>query len=66
MFIGVKLIVTYLHEIWYEIPKISTLVSLSVIAFILIVSTIASAIKVRRDPTAQAHAGRITDSDEEK
>ena len=66
MFIGVKLIVTYLHEIWYEIPKISTVVSLSVIAFILIVSTIASAIKVRRDPTAQAHAGRITDSDEEK
>ena len=66
MFIGVKLIVTYLHEIWYEIPKISTVVSLSVIAFILIVSTIASAIKVRRDPTAQAHAGHITDSDEEK
>ena len=66
MFIGVKLIMTYLHEIWVEVPKIPTPVSLSVIALILIVSTIASAIKVRRDPTAQAHAGRITDSDEEK
>lgn len=66
MFIGVKLIMTYLHEIWSEVPKISTSVSLSVIALILIVSTIASAIKVKRDPTAQAHAGRITGSDEEK
>jgi len=66
IFIGVKLIVTYLHEIWNEVPKISTLASLSVIALILIVSTIASAIKVKRDPTAQAHAGRITGSDEEK
>ena len=61
MFIGVKLIMTYLHEIWYEVPKIPTLVSLSVIAFILTVSTIASAIKVRRDPKAHAHSGRVTD-----
>ena len=66
MFIGVKLIMTYLHEIWYEVPKIPTLVSLSVIALILIVSTVASMIKVKRDPTAQAHAGRITGSSEEK
>lgn len=60
MFIGVKLIVTYVHEIWTEVPKIPTLVSLGVIAAILIVSTIASLIKVRRDPDAQAHAGRVT------
>jgi tellurite resistance protein TerC len=66
MFIGVKLIMTYLHEILYEVPKIPTLASLSVIALILIVSTIASMIKVKRDPTAQAHAGRITGSSEEK
>ena len=66
MFIGVKLIMTYLHEIWYEVPKIPTLVSLSVIALILIASTVASMIKVKRDPTAQAHAGRITGSSEEK
>ena len=62
MFIGVKLIMTYLHEIWYEVPKIPILVSLSVIASILIISTIASAIKVRRDPAAQAHAGRISNA----
>jgi tellurite resistance protein TerC len=63
MFIGVKLIMTYVHEIWYEVPKIPTLVSLAVIATILIVSTIASLIKVKKDPSAHAHAGRITDGD---
>jgi tellurite resistance protein TerC len=62
MFIGVKLIMTYLHEIWYEVPKIPIAMSLSVIASILIISTIASAIKVRRDPAAQAHAGRISNA----
>ena len=62
MFIGVKLIMTYLHEIWYEVPKIPIAMSLSVIASILIISTIASAIKVRRDPSAQAHAGRISNA----
>jgi tellurite resistance protein TerC len=63
MFIGVKLIMTYVHEIWYEVPKIPTLVSLAVIAVILIVSTVASLIKVKKDPSAHAHAGRITDGD---
>jgi tellurite resistance protein TerC len=62
MFIGVKLIMTYLHEIWYEVPKIPIAMSLSVIASILIISTIASAIKVKRDPSAQAHAGRISNA----
>jgi tellurite resistance protein TerC len=62
MFIGVKLIMTYLHETWTEVPKIPTLVSLGVIAAILIVSTIASLIKVKKDPTAHAHAGRVTET----
>ena len=62
MFIGVKLIMTYLHETWSEVPKIPTLVSLGVIAAILIVSTIASLIKVKKDPTAHAHAGRVTEA----
>ena len=62
MFIGVKLIMTYLHETWAEVPKIPTLVSLAVIATILIVSTIASLIKVKKDPTAHAHAGRVTEA----
>ena len=60
MFIGVKLIMTYLHETWYEVPKIPTLVSLAVIGAILVISTIASLIKVKKDPTQHAHAGRVT------
>lgn len=60
MFIGIKLIFTYLHETWSEVPKIPTLFSLAVIGLILLVSTIASLIKSKKDPTAHAHAGRIT------
>lgn len=66
MFIGVKLILTYLHEVWYEVPKIPTIASLVVIGIILIVSTVASLIKTKRDPSAVAHAGRVTGSDEKK
>ncbi len=66
MFIGVKLILTYLHEVWYEVPKIPTVGSLSVIGLILVVSTVASLVKSKNDPTAIAHAGRITGGDEEK
>ncbi len=61
MFIGVKLIMTYVHEIVAEVPKIPTLVSLAVIGAILVISTVASFIKVRKDPEAHAHAGRITE-----
>ena len=60
MFIGVKLIFTYLHETWSEVPKIPTLISLAVIGLTLAVSTIASLIKSKKDPTAHAHAGRVT------
>ena len=60
MFIGVKLIMTYLHEQFYDIPKIPTPVSLGVIASILAISTVASLIKSSKDPSAKAHAGRIT------
>jgi tellurite resistance protein TerC len=60
MFIGVKLIFAYLHETWSEVPKIPTLFSLAVIGLILTISTIASIIKSKKDPTAHAHAGRVT------
>ena len=63
MFIGVKLVLTYVHEVWTEVPKIPTLVSLAVIAVILTVSTVASLIKTKKDPSAHAHAGRITGED---
>lgn len=62
MFIGVKLIFTYLHETWSEVPKIPTLFSLAVIGLVLTISTIASLIKSKKDPTAHAHAGRVSAS----
>jgi len=65
MFIGAKLVVTYLHEVYAEVPKIPTVVSLAVIASILVVSTVASLLKSKKDPTAKAHAGRITGDKEE-
>ena len=60
MFIGVKLILLFLHETWVQVPKVPTLTSLAVIGSILLISTIASLIKSRRDPSAHAHAGRVT------
>jgi tellurite resistance protein TerC len=66
MFIGVKLIMTYLHEVWVEVPKIPTVGSLAVIGIILVVSTLASLVKSKKDPSAIAHAGRITAGPEEK
>ncbi len=66
MFIGVKLIMTYLHEVWVEVPKIPTVGSLAVISIILVVSTVASLVKSKKDPSAIAHAGRITAGPEEK
>jgi tellurite resistance protein TerC len=57
-----KLILLYGHEQNESIPKIETSVSLVVIASILTIATVASFIKVRKDPTAHAHAGRITDA----
>ena len=60
VFIGFKLILTFAHEVNNDIPKIPTVFSLGVIAAILIIVTIASWIKVRKDPSAIAHAGTIT------
>ncbi|CAB4531200.1 unannotated protein [freshwater metagenome] len=65
MFIGAKLVVTYLHEVYAEVPKIPTVVSLAVIASILVVSTVASLLKSKNDPNTKAHAGRITGDKEE-
>lgn len=60
VFIGFKLILTFAHEVNSDIPKIPTVFSLGVIAAILIIVTLASWIKVRKDPSATAHAGTIT------
>jgi tellurite resistance protein TerC len=68
MFIGVKLVITYLHEQFDSVPKIPTSISLGVIGTILVISTVASLVKTKSDPSAKAHAGRITEGrdDEEK
>ena len=66
MFIGVKLIMTFLHEQYDSIPKISTPVGLGVIGGILVVSTVASIIKSKSDPSARAHAGKITGSENDE
>ena len=62
IFIGIKLVLTFFHEIYKEVPKIPTLWSLAVIGLILVISTVASLIKSKRDPSARPHAGRVTGS----
>jgi tellurite resistance protein TerC len=58
-FIGVKLMLHYGHLQSSSVPEISTGLSLGVIGVVLLVTTVASLIKVRRDPTATAHAGSV-------
>jgi tellurite resistance protein TerC len=56
-FIGAKLILEFAHGQNHAIPDVSTGISLAVIAAVLIATTIASLIKIRRDPSARTHAG---------
>ncbi|MEV5410727.1 TerC family protein [Thermopolyspora sp. NPDC052614] len=59
-FIGVKLILLFLHEdVSAAIPHIPTPVSLGVIFLILIVTVAASAWRARRHPEERAHAGSL-------
>jgi tellurite resistance protein TerC len=60
-FIGVKLVLHYAHLQNDDIPEIKTGTSLSVIVVVLTITTIASLVKVRRDPSARAHAGSLRD-----
>lgn len=58
-FIGIKLVLHYLHGLDASFPEVTTAQSLVVIAIVLAVTTVASVVKVRRDPTARAHAGSL-------
>ncbi|MFD0691507.1 TerC family protein [Actinomadura fibrosa] len=59
-FIGVKLILLFLHEdVSHSVPKIPTPLSLLVILLILVVTTIASLVRVRKHPEERAQAGSI-------
>jgi len=66
IFIGIKLVMVWGHENWESVPKISTNFSLAVIGTILLIATVASLIKSKKDPTAVAHAGRMSDPKREK
>jgi len=59
-FIGVKLVLHWAHvDINPDVPEVSTNLSLAAIVAVLTVTVVASLIKVRRDPTAKAHAGAV-------
>jgi tellurite resistance protein TerC len=58
-FIGVKVALQWGHLQNKHVPEIRTSTSLLVIAAILVVTTVASLLKVRRDPAARAHAGSL-------
>ncbi len=58
-FIGIKLVLHWGHSLYPRIPEITTPVSLAFIAVVLAVTTVASLIKSRRDPSAKAHAGTV-------
>ena len=66
IFIGIKLVMVWGHENWESVPKVSTNFSLAVIGAILLISTVASLIKSKRDPSAIAHAGRMSDPKSDK
>ena len=59
-FIGVKLILTFLHEdVTEAIPLVPTELSLAVIVLILVVTTVASLLRTKAHPEEHAHAGRV-------
>ena len=60
-FIGAKLVLHFLHDQSDAIPKITTGTSLVVIVLVLAITTIASIVKARSDPSARAHAGSLRD-----
>ena len=66
VFIGIKLMLLWAYEEFDAPTKISTNISLVVIGTILLISTVASLTKSKRDPSAIAHAGRMSDPKADK
>ena len=60
-FIGVKLVLHWGHLQDVAVPAIATGTSLAAIIGVLAVTTIASLVKARRDPSLRAHAGSLRD-----
>lgn len=65
VFIGIKLILAFGHTVNPAIPHIPTNASLAFIITVLVVVSVGSWLKVRKDPTAVAHAGTVTSHHEE-
>lgn len=59
IFIGIKLIATFAHEVNQEIPKIPIAASLGFIITVLVTVTVASWLKTRNSPELKAHAGTL-------
>jgi tellurite resistance protein TerC len=60
-FIGLKLILHFVHLHDHAVPEISTGLSLAVIVVVLACTTVASLVKARADPSLKAHPGRLRD-----
>ncbi|MEU4237625.1 TerC/Alx family metal homeostasis membrane protein [Actinoplanes sp. NPDC026619] len=59
-FIGVKLVLHWAHkDISDSVPEVSIGLSLGVIVVVLVVTTVLSLLKSRKDPDAKAHAGSV-------
>ncbi len=65
VFIGIKLILHWAHGIWPGVPEVSTAFSLLFILVVLTITTVASVIAVRKDPTLVAHAGSVRGRDDD-
>lgn len=63
VFIGLKLFLTYFHELNNSLPKISTNASLVVITVVLVAVFMASAVKIRSNPAAGDHVSPVTDDE---
>ena len=60
-FIGVKLILLFLHEdVSTAFPEVPTVASLGVVIGILVVTTVASLLRTRAHPEERAHAGALS------
>lgn len=61
-FIGLKLVLHFLHLHGVPVPEISTGVSLGVVLSVLACTAGASLMKARSDPSVRAHAGRLREA----
>jgi tellurite resistance protein TerC len=58
-FIGIKLVLEFVHHENHSVPEIPTMASLAVILIVLAVTTLASLRRARRNPGIRAHPGSL-------